>query len=361
MVLSPVVKLLPNRVRRNYLGGRSIDTMQGVLNPSDSDKPEEWIGSLIPAKNYGLPEIENEGYSKFENNGKEELLKTLIVQNPEYYLSKNYYQKKGLDFGFLFKILDSSMRLHVQVHPTASFAQQYLDSQYGKMECYYILKVREGTDPYIRLGFQHLPTKNEWKRIIEEQDIKAMDDCFEKVPIKKGEVLYIPGGVPHAIGENVMLLEIMEPSDLVVRCEYERNGIIVPPKARFMNKTLDFCLNIFEYKERSLKIVEQTYKVEPVILQQNENYTYKQLIDYSISKSFSVYHLDLKNGTFKLDKESLFMVAVVIVGKVSIATINSKDISLTSGESVFLAANSGIVNITTLEKKCEICFVSPIY
>jgi len=356
MILYPVVKLLPNRVRRNYLGGRSIDEMQGIYNPSDSDRPEEWVGSLVSARNYGLEEIENEGYSKFQEKGKQELLKNLIEQNPKYYLGKAYYEKNGLDFGFLFKILDSSMRLHVQAHPTAEFAQKYLDSKYGKMECYYILKVREGSEGYIRLGFQHLPTKKEWKRIIEEQDIKAMDSCFEKVPVKEGEVWYVPGGVPHAIGENVMVLEIMEPSDLVVRCEFERNGIVVPPKARFMGKGLDFCLNIFEYKERDLKTIRETFKVLPVTIKKESNYTFNRLIDASIAKSFLVYHLALKEGNFKLEKGSSFMVTLVVKGEVSI----NDDITLTKGESAFLSASSGNINIKAKQKDCEVCFVAPV-
>jgi len=224
------------------------------------------------------------------------------------------------------------------------------------MECYYILKVREGTEGYIRLGFQHLPTKKEWKRIIEEQDLKAMDNCFEKVPVKEGEVWYVPGGVPHAIGENVMVLEIMEPSDLVVRCEFERNGIVVPPKARFMGKGLDFCLNIFEYKERDLKTIRETFKILPETLQSSENFTFNKLIDSSIAKSFSVYHLTLKEGDFKLEKGSSFMVVLVVKGKVSI----NNDVSLIRGESAFISANSKETIITAKQKDCEVCFVAPV-
>ena len=63
---------------------------------------------------------------------------------------------------------------------------------------------------------------------MEKQDKARMDGCFEKIPVQVGEVWYIPGGMPHAIGEGITMLEIMEPSDLVVRCEFEREGIVVP-------------------------------------------------------------------------------------------------------------------------------------
>ena len=55
---------------------------------------------------------------------------------------------------------------------------------------------------------------------MEKQDKARMDGCFEKIPVQVGEVWYIPGGMPHAIGEGITMLEMMEPSDLVVRCEF---------------------------------------------------------------------------------------------------------------------------------------------
>ena len=76
---------------------------------------------------------------------------------------------------------------------------------------------------------------------MEKQDKARMDGCFEKIPVQVGEVWYIPGGMPHAIGEGITMLEIMEPSDLVVRCEFEREGIVVPEDGRFMGRGWTFA------------------------------------------------------------------------------------------------------------------------
>ena len=38
---------------------------------------------------------------------------------------------------------------------------------------------------------------------------------------------------------------------MVVRCEFEREGIVVPEDGRFMGRGLDFCLDIFDYTEYS--------------------------------------------------------------------------------------------------------------
>ncbi len=63
-----------------------------------------------------------------------------------------------------------------------------------------------------------------WTDIVLRQDISMMDSCFEHIPVRGRDVIYIPRGMPHAIGEGILLLELMEPSDLVVRCEFNRNG-----------------------------------------------------------------------------------------------------------------------------------------
>jgi hypothetical protein len=41
------------------------------------------------------------------------------------------------------------------------------------------------------------------------------------------------------------ILDIMEPTDFVVRIEFERGGCVLPEEARFMNRDIDFALSMF--------------------------------------------------------------------------------------------------------------------
>ncbi len=346
-----ILKLSKNRVRRNYLGGEHIDALQHIASQGPSDMPEEWIASIVEAKNPGLEEIKNEGLSKCIYNGKEIPLIDVIKSDPEFWLGK-----KDASLGFLFKILDSSMRLHVQAHPTADFAKKYLNSKYGKLETYYILDCF-GDDGYIRIGFQHAPTKEEWKRIIETQDIKAMDSCFEKVPVKPGDVWIIPGGVPHAIGENVMMLEIMEPSDLVVRCEYNREGIIVPPEARFMNRTLDFCLDIFDYTEYSVSDAEKNFKLDIQNLHSDSTSTYDVLVSHERVNSFEVRRLRLApNSSIALDVDRA-SAALLVKGRSSKLSCADNSLSLQKGEEAFISASAKKIEVQSYDEEIELCLV----
>ena len=352
------LKLPPNRVRRNYFGGAGIDWLHGNPDGADGNRPEEWIASLVPAVNPGMEPIADEGYARCMADGQEKRLIDLIKEAPDFYLGREYYTERGTDLGFLFKILDSSMRLHVQAHPTSAFAQEFLNSRYGKLECYYILHTRPGTKPYIRLGFQHAPSRAEWKRIIEEQDIAAMDACFEPIPVEEGQVWYIPGGMPHAIGENILMLEIMEPSDLVVRCEFEREGIIVPPQGRFMGKGLDFCMDIFDYTQYSPEEIRQKNCVSPKLLQEAGNYRLERLVGREITSSFEVQRLTLKNGSAVLPGG---VPQILLLTRGSVRLNGPEETAeLQRGDGLFAAAQISEFRVDcTGPEGAELCMVKP--
>jgi mannose-6-phosphate isomerase len=228
------------RVRRGYRGGALLEQRAG-RPATDTDRPEDWIASTVTAVNPGLSAEPGEGLTPLiAPDGTPTTLAAVLA---------------GHELGFLAKLLDAGMRLHVQAHPTRAFARERLGSPYGKLEAYVILAVRPGADAWIRLGFQHSPGRDGWRHIIEQQDIAAMDASFERIPVAVGETWLVPGGWPHAIGPGVLMLEVMEPSDLVVRCEFEREGLVVPPQGRFMGRDLACCLDVFDYTQRDAAAV----------------------------------------------------------------------------------------------------------
>ncbi|QDT01066.1 class I mannose-6-phosphate isomerase [Adhaeretor mobilis] len=259
-----IIELPQNRVWRSYLGGRILDELVGKTEPADSHFPEDWIGSVTAANN---PDShgEHEGISKVSIDGQELLLPDLIAKDPEYFLGADHVARYGQQPMVLIKLLDASVRLQLQAHPTADFAKRHLDSDSGKAEAYYILDVREDAkqgnvdQAYVYLGFQRPPSRDDLRSWIEEQNMAAILDCFDKIHVKPGDVLFIPGGVPHAIGEGIFMVEIMEPSDLVVRFEFERAGYTLPESARFMNRGLEFCLDIFDFEAKPEDLVRRDF------------------------------------------------------------------------------------------------------
>jgi mannose-6-phosphate isomerase len=257
-----ILRLPPNRVWRTYLGGRELDRLAGVA-PADTHFPEDWIASATRAINpdnatrHSCSQLSTlssqlaEGLSPvlIGSDSTPHSFAELLSENPEHYLGAAHARRYGNVPQLLVKFLDPSIRLHFQVHPTAAFAQNFLNAPSGKTEAYHILAIRDDLPhpPYLYLGFQRPPSRAELRRMIATQDITALEACFDKIPVSVGDTFIVPGGVPHALGPGLLLAEIMEPSDLVVRFEFERGGYTLPESARFMGRGLEFCLDIFDF------------------------------------------------------------------------------------------------------------------
>jgi mannose-6-phosphate isomerase len=352
--------LPPNRVRRNYKGGLLLEKMCGSLNPQDGSQPEDWIASTVGARNPGLEEVVNEGFAfLFDSSGKKVLLKYIFAADALYYLGKRHVEKLGPDLGFLAKLLDSSMRLHLQAHPTADYAKKNLNSRWGKLETYYILGVRPECDGYIWLGFQKSPGLAEWTRIVMEQDKVAMNACFQKVPVKPGQVWVIPGGLPHAIGEGLFVLEVMEPTDWVVRCEFEREGIVVPPAARFMGLKPEESLKIFDFEEFSVSQIQKKCGVEPIRLQTKKNGTVDLLIGPKQTECFVIRRV-LFEEKFEVEKAEIVYIGIVSQGS-GRAIVGDESIELKSGTTFLVPASVSKINLESMSGKMEIIFCSPGY
>jgi mannose-6-phosphate isomerase len=258
-----LIELPQNRVWRSYPGGRILDELAGRPDPGDSHYPEDWIGSVTVAHNPDS-KVTNEGISTVTVNGQEWLLPDLIAKDPAYFLGKAHLARFGARLMVLVKLLDSAVRLQLQAHPTVEFARAHLGSDSGKAEAYYILDVRDDVEQaFVYLGFQRPPNRAELKRCVEEQDLATMESWFDPITVQRGDVLFIPGGVPHAIGGGILMVEIMEPSDLVVRMEFERAGYTLPESARFMGRGLEFCLDIFDFEAKPESVVRSEYMFEP--------------------------------------------------------------------------------------------------
>lgn len=199
-----IAKLKTNRVYRTYTGGSRIDALVEGRKTEDGRFPEDWLASTVRAFNPGREDIV-EGLGQTEDG-------TPICD----------LAPQGLPI--LVKLLDAAQRLVIQAHPTRAFAWEAWHSKVGKTECWYILEA--DADACVYIGFQAGITKEKWVEICEKQDVPAMLACLHRFPVKKGDCVFVPGGVPHAIGGGCLMLETQEPSDLMVVPErYTPSGV----------------------------------------------------------------------------------------------------------------------------------------
>jgi len=340
-----IIPLVPTRVWRTYLGGKELERWQGASDPEDGELPEEWIASVVEARNPGREEL-LEGLSKIKILGFEGLtLKDLIESAPIDFLGKPHFDKFGTNLGVLAKLIDSLSRLTIQVHPDKIFAKNILKSDYGKTECWYILGGRKvgGEKPYVLLGFKPGITKEHWRTLFEEQNIQAMLDCLNKIYVKPGEIYFIDGGVPHAIGSGCFLVEIQEPTDYTMRVErVTPEGNLIPDFLCHQGVGFDNLYNCFHYEGLTMEETLKRWKIQPKKVYEKNGAEKWEIVGKDTTTLFSMDRL-LINKKYEEKSCETFYSVTVIAGEGKISFCN-ESLQIRQGDFLFIPALLGTIN-----------------
>ncbi|MEO1236981.1 MAG: type I phosphomannose isomerase catalytic subunit [Planctomycetota bacterium] len=353
-----LVPLEPERVWRTYLGGRELDRWSGVEPAVDGQTPEDWIASTTPAVN-PVPRPDGEGLTRARVGKDRVRLQEVLADDPDAMLGPAHAKRFGPNLGFLAKLLDASIRLHVQAHPTAAYAQQYLGKPHGKAEGYVILATRpEVAEPYVYLGFQRPPDPDDYRRAIVEQDLGAILAPFDRVPVRPGDALVVPGGLPHAIGEGVLMLEVMEPSDLVVRLEFERGGYALPEAARFMGRGVGLAIDLMDFRAFSVEEARRRFFCEPRVLHQHDGTARLEgLIDDRHTPCFGVRRWHAEHAaTLRVDRPA---VALIERGHGRIG-VHGYDEGYRSGDRFFVPGSAEELRIDPREPSAVLLIDPPL-
>jgi mannose-6-phosphate isomerase len=210
-----IARLLPTRVYRFYRGGALLGRLRGE-DEEDGPLPEDWVGSVTPASNPGRDEPEA-GLSRLADG---RLLRDAIAAEPEAWLGWAHLERFGATTGLLVKLLDSAERLPVHAHPTRAFACQHLGSAFGKTEAWIVLATR-AAEGEVWVGLREPVPRKIYRGWIERQDTESLLLSLNALTVRAGDVVFVPAGVPHAIGVGVLIAELQEPTDLSLICEWD--------------------------------------------------------------------------------------------------------------------------------------------
>lgn len=207
----PPVVLGPNQSERFYRGGERIAAFRGLPVPGEH-YPEDWVGSTTTL--FGQDEL---GLSRVPTG---ELLRDLVTADPEGWLGPEHAAAFGASTGLLVKLLDAGQRLPVHSHPDRAFARRHLSCPYGKTEAWVVLETA-GSGATVHLGFADDVAPDQLARWVRDQDGDAMLAAMHALPVAPGDGVLVPAGLPHAIGEGVLLVELQEPTDFSVLMQWE--------------------------------------------------------------------------------------------------------------------------------------------
>ncbi|RLL41806.1 mannose-6-phosphate isomerase [Oceanobacillus piezotolerans] len=315
--------------------------LQGAEQPEDNHFPEDWIMSVVSARNTGREHIRDEGLSKIETSQQDIYLKDLLEHNPIDFLGRSHIEKYSNHTGVLVKVIDAAERLTVQVHPDRVKAKELFNSSFGKTECWHILGGREvnGEMPHVYLGFKPGVTREQWTRLFEEQDINGMLDCLHKYEVKQGDTFLIEGGTPHAIGAGCLLVEIQEPTDYTIRIEKTSpSGLVIDDYMCHQGLGFEKMFECFHYHSYTREETLRKWKILSKIINESESSMEEVLIDYKDTPYFRMTVVEVEKE-LEITGNGVFSGLYIISGAADI-TAGSTNLSGTVGDQFFIPAKA---------------------
>jgi mannose-6-phosphate isomerase len=121
------------------------------------------------------------------------------------------YEKFGIEFPLLIKLIEAREDLSIQVHPGNEMAKERHDA-YGKTEMWYILEGDKNSR--IFTGFKEPVNKEIYQEALRTGELAELLNIENAV---SGDVFFTPAGRIHAIGAGIILVEIQQTSDITYR------------------------------------------------------------------------------------------------------------------------------------------------
>ncbi len=349
-----------NRVWRCYTGGKLMDLFTHKKSPSDTHFPEDWLASTTVAANGAHQQHPGEGLSKIKlsNSSTDVYFKDALCENPRELLGiDDFCEKEGV--GVLCKFLDSAVRLPIQCHPDIPFARKYYNSEHGKSEAWFILGTRviDGQEPYILMGFKDGVEPESFKKAVKNQDIAFMEQCLHKVKVAPGEMYFIPGRMPHAIGPGIFLLEVQEPTDWVVQPEEFIGETQLTYSDMWGPLTPETGLDCFDYQGRdTVENILKNVKLTPDNLQDRGGGFIEKIIDARITPCFNVDRLTI-NSEVEITYDAPWYIAIAVKGNCVIKSEAGID-HARQGDCFFVSNKISELNYKTVDGAAQLYLIT---
>lgn len=338
------MKLDNAKAWRTYLGGSLLSQLHGLDKGVDDHFPEEWIMSMTSARNVGREHI-LEGLSYLADDSTLSL-KSVISEQGALLLGQSHYEKYGSELGVLVKLIDSSERLTIQVHPDNAHALSLFDSRFGKTECWHILGGREidGQKPCIYMGFKEGITREKWVALFEAQDIEGMLGAMHQFEANAGDTVLIKGGVPHAIGAGCFLAEIQEPTDYTIRVEKTTpSGFKVDDYLCHQGLGFDKMFDCFSFEGLSKEEAKARWFISEKVIDSGEGHRSTALIDYASTEHFAMSRIEIDDEMTLSDSDT-YSGLYILEGQ-GVLKKEGYETLLTKGNQFFIPARTDALRI----------------
>lgn len=144
-------------------------------------------------------------------------------------------------FPLLCKVLDAKEKLSLQVHPPAHLASGMGGEP--KTEAWYVAHADAGAEIYV--GLKRGVTKAEFESHVHDG---RLAECFHRLSVKAGDVMFLPSGRVHALGAGIVIFEVQQNSDTTYRVfDWNRMGADGKPRQLHVEQALQ-CIDFDDFE-----------------------------------------------------------------------------------------------------------------
>lgn len=118
-----------------------------------------------------------------------------------------------------------------------------MSSRWGKTEAWIVLEA--GRSGEIWLGWREARDAGELRRAVDAQEADGLLERMNRLAVGAGDAVLVPAGTAHAIGSDLLILELQEPTDFSVLLEW-RGFQVDGPRDGHLGLGFDVALGAVE-------------------------------------------------------------------------------------------------------------------
>jgi mannose-6-phosphate isomerase len=191
-----------------------------------------------------------------------------------------------------------------------------------------------GPHPTVHIGFREEQSPDTVAAWVRDQDAPAMLGALNTVTVAPGDTVFVPAGVPHAIGTGVFIVELQQPTDLSVMLEW--TGFVDSPEAGHLGigyKTALGCLDHSGWTPDRLTTLVRKPEDDGAVT---------ELFGPAAAGFFRAQRITARSGAIL---EPSYAVLVVLAGAGELTTEDGEKSALGKGDTVVVPHAAGAVTI----------------
>lgn len=291
-------------------------------------KKAHWGGKRLAYKSGAIQQPEQIGES-WEISGVQENISVvtegMLAENSLEELTEIYmgdlvgdkvFDKFGVEFPLLIKLLDTHDSLPLQVHPDDKTAKER-HRAYGKNKLWYIAEAEAGAK--ITTGFKKASNQSEFLKHLTQH---TLSELLHTEPVSKGDCFFLPAKTIHTLSSGCLVAEIQQTSDITYYLDdYSRT-------------TLDESIPDLD-KELAIDIINYNTTETHINYHKHENHTEEILECPWFTVNYLKFNTEIEKDYIKQDS---FVIYMCLNGNFNVVYDVDQTVNVTKGETVLVPA-----------------------